>query len=293
MSESINQYGILVAVDGSAESDAALRWAAQEAVAREVPVTLMNVIEPVTVTWPVGYLDASFVTWQKDNAEHLLEQAQKTVQAESGENPPPQIHTEIRYSPAVPALADASKKAQMVVVGSRGMGTVGRALLGSVSHGLLHHAHCPVVVLRGDAPLANPGAPVLLGIDGSPASEAATAFAFEEASLRGAPLVALHAWSDLTAVPVAGIDWSAFEEDGREVLAERLAGWQERYPDVVVTRKVHYDRPSHWLIEESEHAQLVVVGSHGRGGFTGMLLGSVSSAVVQGAHVPVVVVRGR
>lgn len=91
--------------------------------------------------------------------------------------------------------------------------------------------------------------------------------------------------------PALGMDWHQYEAEGHEVLAERLAGWQEHYPDVHVRRRIVCDRPAHWLIEESEHAQLVVVGSHGRGGFTGMLLGSVSSAVAQSAKAPVIVVR--
>jgi nucleotide-binding universal stress UspA family protein len=132
---------------------------------------------------------------------------------------------------------------------------------------------------------------VLLGIDGSPASEAATALAFEEASQRGVELVALHAWSDVGAFPMLGMDWRESEAEGQELLAERLAGWQGQYPDFCVKRLLFCDKLSRWLLEDSEPARLVVVGSHGRGGFAGMLLGSVSSAVAQSARVPVVVVR--
>ena len=180
----------------------------------------------------------------------------------------------------------------MVVVGSRGMGAVGRAILSSVSSGLLHHAHCPVAVVHADeAQAPDHTSPVLLGIDGSPASEEATALAFDEASRRGVDLSALHAWSDVGVFPVLGMDWRQYEDEGHEVLGERLAGWQEQYPDVQLRRRIVCDRPARWLIDESQQAQLVIVGSHGRGGFTGMLLGSVSSAVAQAAKSPVIVVR--
>jgi nucleotide-binding universal stress UspA family protein len=196
------------------------------------------------------------------------------------------------YSSVVPALVDASKDAWMIVVGSQGLGALSRLLLGSVTMALIRHAHCPVAVIHSDesaAPDAN--APVLLGIDGSPASEAATTLAFDEASRRGVGLVTLHVWSDVGVFPVLGMDWRDRESEGQEILAERLAGWQERYPDVHVERLLFCDKPSQWLLKECERAQLVVVGSHGRGGFPGMLLGSVSSAVAQAAKVPVIVVR--
>lgn len=181
----------------------------------------------------------------------------------------------------------------MVVVGSQGLGTLGRLLLGSVTAGLLHHAHCPVAVVHSSAgatPDAN--APVLVGTDGSPASEAAIALAFDEASRRGVGLVALHAWSDVGVFPMLGMDWRD-EAEGHEILAERLAGFHEQYPGVHVKRTIVCDKPSRWLLEEAEHAQLVVLGSRGRGGFTGLLLGSVSSHVAQAATVPVIVTRGR
>jgi nucleotide-binding universal stress UspA family protein len=134
-------------------------------------------------------------------------------------------------------------------------------------------------------------APILVGIDGSPASEGATALAFDEASYRGVPLIALHAWSDVGVFPILGMDWRVYRDQGDEVLGERLAGWQERYPDVQVHRRLVCDVPARWLIDESKNAQLVVVGSRGRGGYAGLQLGSVSSAVVQSADVPVIVVR--
>jgi nucleotide-binding universal stress UspA family protein len=167
-------------------------------------------------------------------------------------------------------------------------------LLGSVATGLIHHAHCPVAVIHHEVSAQSRAAraPVLLGIDGSPASERATAVAFEEASLRAAGLVALHAWSDADMAHVPSMEWSAMQSAAEEILAERLAGWQERYPDVSVHRVVVYDRPATHLLDRSESAQLVVVGSHGRGGFAGMLLGSVSTAVAHAARAPVIVARG-
>ena len=134
-------------------------------------------------------------------------------------------------------------------------------------------------------------APVVVGIDGSPASESATAIAFDEASRRGVELVAMHSWSDFAVSELPGVEWSDLEKQANETLAEWLAGCQERYPDVTIRRVVVLDRPAHQLLKQSESAQLTVVGSHGRGGFAGMLLGSVSSAVAESARTPVIVAR--
>jgi nucleotide-binding universal stress UspA family protein len=197
----------------------------------------------------------------------------------------------VPYSSVVPTLIGASTRAQMIVMGSRGMGALGRFLLGSVSSGLARHAHCPVAIIHADGGSADDTAPVLVGVDGSTASEGAIELAFDEASRRGVDLVALHAWSDVGVFPILGMDWREYETQGAEVLAERLAGWQQDYPDVHVQRRLVCDKPAHWLIEESQHAQLVVVGSHGRGGFPGMLLGSVSSALAHCAKAPLIIVR--
>lgn len=294
MAEATTKYGLLVAVDGSAESDAAVQWAAREAVLRHAPITVMHVVAPVVVGWPVRHLQASFDESQEENARHVIGQAQKSLHASLGDAEPPEVRTEVQHGSVAGSLVSASRQAQLVVVGSRGMGAISRGLLGSVSSGLVHYAHCPVAVVHADqAHTADPTSPVLLGIDGSPASEAATSLAFEEASCRGVDLVALHAWSDVGVFPILGMDWHEYEDEGHEVLAERLAGWQEQYPDVHVRRRVVCDRPSHWLLDESTQAQLVVVGSRGRGGFKGMVLGSVSAAVAQQAKTPVIVVRSR
>jgi nucleotide-binding universal stress UspA family protein len=292
MSGNTHKFGVLVCVDGSAASDAAVAWGTREAIMRRLPITLFHAVSPVIVGWPVGQLYADMPDWQKDDAQRVIDQSRKALSASLGESAPPEIHTEMVYSSAVPALINASREAWIIVAGSQGLGALGRLLLGSVTTGLIHHAHCPVAVIHPDERAApDSSAAVLLGIDGSPASEAATALAFDEASRRGVELRAVHVWSDVGVFPVLGMDWRDREREGQEILAERLAGWQERYPDVRVERLLFCDKPSQWLLKQAEHAQLVVVGSHGRGGFPGMLLGSVSSAVVQAARVPVIVVR--
>ena len=292
MSAETAKYGILVAVDGSTESNAAIIWATREAALRRVPLTLLHAVAPIVVGWPVGELYKEMPDWQKDVADNVVAHARKTASEGFDGSEPPEIRAEVVYANVVSSLIEASMHAQLVVVGSQGVGGLGRLLLGSVSSALVHHAHCPVAVIRSDMDSGTDAdRPVLVGIDGSPASEAATAMAFDEASRRGADLLALHAWSDVGVFPVLGMDWRDRENQGQEVLAERLAGWQEQYPDVHVQRSVVCDTPAKWLLEASERAQLVVVGSRGRGGFPGMLLGSVSSAVVHSAKVPVIVVR--
>jgi nucleotide-binding universal stress UspA family protein len=154
------------------------------------------------------------------------------------------------------------------------------------------HGRSPVAVVRGPYPATGP---VVLGVDGSPAGEVAIGQAFEAASVRDATLTALLAWTPLLAgTPYADkvrVHWDEVEEEQRQLLAQRLAGWQEEYPDVAVDRRVVRERATKALIEASRGAQLVVVGSRGRGGFAGLLLGSTSQALVQHAACPLVVVR--
>ena len=296
MSTTTKHHGIIVCVDGSPTSAAAAEWAAHDAALRKMPLTVVNVLNPSTTTTLSGVpmpLPPEFTQWQQDAGRRILHDALTTVEEVTKLVGPLDVASESMVGPTVPILAEMSKDAEMVVVGSHGRGALARLLLGSVSTGLIHHAHCPVAVIPHQDPLKpHPSqAPVVVGIDGSAASDSATAIAFDEASRRGVELVALHAWSDTAMFEFRVPDWSAVRSEAEELLAERLAGWQERYPDVDVCRVVECDRPAHQLVEQSGSAQLVVVGSHGRGGFTGMLLGSVSTAVVHAARTPVIVAR--
>ncbi|PQD99734.1 universal stress protein [Mycobacterium sp. EPG1] len=292
MSTTSAPLGIVVGVDGSAASRVAIDWAARDAAMREVPLTLVHVLPSASMqSWVQVPLPAAFYEDERKEATRLLAEA-RTVVESAVPDAVPAITEKILSGQPVPTIADLSKNAAMVVVGSRGLGKWERRLLGSVSSGLVHHAHCPVAVVYDEDPLIpHPAqAPVVVGIDGSPASEHATAIAFDEACRRGVDLVAVHTWSD-AGYELPGTTWSEVQPEEDMLLAERLAGWQERYPDVTVHRVVRRDQPARRLLEEGAKAQLLVVGSHGRGGFAGMLLGSVGSQVVQSSRTPVIVAR--
>jgi nucleotide-binding universal stress UspA family protein len=261
---------------------------------RNLPLTIVHAnriseVAASVMVWPVGRVPEEVLHIQEENARAIISDAADTARKFAGDNKALEIEGEVFLGGAVPTLVDLSKDAQMIVVGRQGRTGLRGATMGSVSSGLVHHAHCPVAVIHDDAPPSD-RLPVLVGIDGSRSSENATAIAFDEASWRGVDLMALHVWGDAD-MSAFSMNWETVDASARKTVAERLAGWRDRYPDVNVRPLIEFERPAHQLLELADKAQLVVVGSHGRGGFAGMLLGSVSSAVVQAARIPVIVAR--
>ncbi|MEO6089422.1 MAG: universal stress protein [Umezawaea sp.] len=282
---------VVVGVDGSESSIAAVGWAVRECVRHRVPLRLVH-----AYVVPAGAYPDFFLT--KDEVREAFEEQGRAVlaaaqSAAGAAAPGVEVETAMVTGAVVPALVEESDNARMVVLGSQGLGGFTGLLVGSTAVGLSAHGRCPVVVVRGKP--AEDG-PVVVGVDGSPASEAAIRFAFEAASIRGVVLTAVMTWTDfIVDSPYSGvrlaIDWAQVEEAEQRLLAERLAGWQEKFPDVHVDRLVLRDRPVRALLRLAETAQLLVVGSRGHGGFGGMLLGSTSQALVYHTPCPLAVVR--
>jgi nucleotide-binding universal stress UspA family protein len=280
---------VVAGVDGSECALHAARWAAVEAARRRVLVRLVSAYE-----WPVGrHVGDSEVEFEHREVLRQVTRDRLDTAARATSAVAPGLEVErvaVWGSPARVLLRE-SAHAEPLVLGRRG-GLAG-LLTSSVADHLVTRAECPVVVVRQLAPDTppSPDAPVVVGVDGSPAGDAAVVFAFDTAARWEVPLVALHAWSDLTLDPrvAAVLDFDPVGE--RELLAERLAGWAGKYPEVPVHRRVVRDRPADALITLCEDARLVVVGSRGRGGLVGAVLGSVGRAVLHRAHCPVAVVR--
>lgn len=280
---------VVVGVDGSASSRQAVDWAVEEATRRNLPLHLL-------CAWHSDYAAetvAPLVPSMEDDSRSIVETAAAHAKAVS---PGLDVSTSIVHAQAASALIAVSRHADTVVVGSRGVAAVTEALLGSTSMQLAAYASCPVVVVR--KPVARGEVPrrVVVGVDGSDLSTEATGYAFEQASGRGLGLTVLHAWN--ANVYTSGVALSALVEPWDELVAEQdritsqaVARWTETYPNVEVHTRVVQGRPVDVLVDASESAELVVVGSRGRGGFRGLLLGSVSRSVLHRAPCPVAVVR--
>ncbi|BDT91601.1 universal stress protein [Nocardia sputorum] len=285
---------ILAAVDGSASSYQAVAWAAAEAALHRRALHIITSMAIPTGFGPGISMGEADLEWMRRDGERILTEAARVARTASPGDEPA-ITTEVSFELVIPLLIERSAQARMLVVGSRGLGAFQRGLLGSVSTATTHHAHCPVAVIHGISAIDAVSArqPVLVGVDGTANSVPAVELAFEEASRRKVDLVALHAWSDTSGLDVPVRGWDGARESAEAMLAENLAGWSELYPDVAVLRIVTADRPARSLLEESANTQLVVVGTHGRGGFASTVLGSTSNALLHSIDVPMIVVRSR
>jgi len=281
---------VVVGVDGSGSAYRAVEWAAAEAARRGVALRLVSAFSWTTSDHPVRH-DGRVAQYR----DQLLEAARHGLSraARIAEDTSPGIETapQVEIGAPIEVLGSEARRAQLLVLGDRGLGGVTGLVLGSVAVALAARGACPVVIVRGET--RNTDGPVVVGTDGSPVSEAALGFAFDAAAVRGAELVALHAWSP-TAVDKAlepMMDWDAVADEEDAVLAERLSGWGQKYPQITVRRSVVRDGAARALVDASRGAQLVVVGSRGRGNAAGLLLGSVSHGVLHAAHCPVAIVR--
>ncbi|GAB3207352.1 universal stress protein [Marinactinospora thermotolerans] len=292
---------VIVGVDGSDSSRYALEWSAHEAQLRGLGLRIVAAAQAPEREGPFGDLlrrrDEEQSSLLRD-AQALLDYAREWILRIYPELTVDTLLAEKRPAEALLEAASAPGAAA-VVVGSRGLGSIASALVGSVGVDLAAHAPVPVVILPKKHETAQGvRGRVIVGVDGSEKGQRAIAFAFAEAARRGARLVALSAWQPMTAFastmgPIPGevFDDESVEQATRTALDEALAPARAEHPEVEVEPKTVRAHPVVALLEEACPADLIVVGSRGRGGFAGLLLGSVSQAVLHGATGPVAIVR--
>ncbi|TCP47897.1 nucleotide-binding universal stress UspA family protein [Tamaricihabitans halophyticus] len=279
---------IVVGVDGSRSAVSAVRWAADAARLRDAPLAIVHCYTVPTAGYP------DFVTTLHELREGIRARGEQwlaeatTTAREVGPNL--RVHTELREAQPVPLLLAMAHDAQLVVLGSHGLGGFTGMLLGSTAQALAAHGNTPVAVIRHELVSTPPApGPIVVGLDGSPASETALGLAFEEARLRATGLTAVRVWRG--PMPGGSAESGLRDAETRRELAHQLDGWRDKYPEVAIDQVTVRGRPAPTLLRYAEHAQLVVVGSRGRGGFRGLLLGSTSNSLLHHARCPVLVAR--
>lgn len=287
---------VVAGIDGSGSAGRAAVWAAGEAARRGLTLRLVHVYSVPLVRVPAVLPSAEAIRsgFEKRGTDWLAEARDAVVRR----YPDLAVETEVREGSPVAALIHESRSATMIVLGSRGLGGFTGLMVGSTAVALAQHGHCPIVVARGKKPDDAPPetGPVVVGTDGSAWSDAALAYAFDEAASRGTDLTVVRVWNEivdhgaLRAHPLA-VDPAEIETAERKAAEEQLAPWRDRFPELPVETVVVRDRPVRALLGFGARAQLLVVGSRGRGGFGGMVLGSTSQALVAHSECPVMVVR--
>jgi nucleotide-binding universal stress UspA family protein len=281
---------VVVGVDGSDSALRAVSWGAAEAVRRQVRLRLVIAFERTRSDVRGDDIRGS----SEAVGEVLLDRARKRLAeaAEAAHREAPHVELDLQLVVGHPCrvLSAEGAMADIVVIGDSGAGAGAPA--GSVAVGLAVQAPCTVVVVRGPALSAPASLPVVVGVDGV-GGDAMIAFAFAAAASRSVPLVAVRTWSDLTVEPevAAQLDWDTIEAGTRHLLSGQLEGWAQKYPDVAVELVVTRDRPALALLQQAAKAQLLVIGAGGRGDYAGLLLGSVSHALLHRSPCPVAVIR--
>ncbi|MEQ7004771.1 universal stress protein [Actinopolymorpha sp. B17G11] len=284
----VDSRPVVVGADGSEAALDAVTWAAREAAFRHVTLRIVHAF-----AWPM--LNVPTVLWQEGqeaamhaHAELVLAEAEKVARSVA---PALDVSTEVVTEMALPLLLTASRHAAYVVVGTSGVGALADAVAGSPTVELVAKSHAPVVVVRGTPSPDRAEGLVVVGVDGSPQSAAAVEVGTKEAALRGGRLMVVHVSRH---GPAARLRRMLARTPADLTLTGRaLTGWRREYPDLPVEERVATGHPAGVLVDLSERASLVVVGTRGRGGFTGMLLGSTSQALLHHARCPVIVVAHR
>ncbi|WP_336115675.1 universal stress protein [Streptomyces sp. PTD9-10] len=291
MSPSGERRPIVVGVDPDTSRQTALAWAADEAARRGLPLRPVHVEGVPTRGYRGREVPPSWEGWNEslhEAGKQVLEEAANFVGARH-----PQVEVDALLAEGDPVwvLREQSRDATAVVLGSRHLSR-GQEVFGSASVAVpvMAHAHCPVVVVPEPEHVAQEPAYYVVGVDGSEHSAAAVDVAFEAAALRGAQLRALYVWQP---GPLRIFDEYAPQQEARRLLSETVAGRHDRYPEVELHHELVVGHPVQVLTDASAHALGLVVGTRGHGGFTGMLLGSVSQGVLHHAGCPVIVVPPR
>ncbi|WP_181804161.1 universal stress protein [Streptomyces shenzhenensis] len=279
---------IVVGVDPDVTQRLALAWAADEADRRGLPLRLVHAREVPPAGYRTAELAPAWETWDealRTLGTRTLELAEAFVR---DRRPEVEVSVLLVAGDAAPVLRGQAREAAALVLGSRHLTAVQelpRSL--SVAVPVVACAHCPVIVVREAEHVTRQPPFLVVGVDGSPDSEAAVDYAFQEAASRGAGLRALYVWHP----PLLGaLDEQAARQECLRLLSETVAGRAAAYPDVELHHEVVRGHPVKVLTEASAHALGLVVGSRGLGGFTGLLLGSVSQGVLHHALCPVMVV---
>ncbi|MFA1541781.1 universal stress protein [Actinomadura monticuli] len=283
---------IIVGTDGSEPSLLAVDWAAGEAARRGASLHVVYVVTP----WLFDVPDDPGAAQVRERMLHDGRGIVDVGAARAAERAPGlRVTGEQAGGQPAKVLIERARDAIMLVTGARGRGGLAGLVLGSTAMQVTAHAPGPAVVVRAHEPSEH--GEIVLGVDGSPAGAGAIGFAFEEASVRGARLRALLAWTHPVSTGPGDMlplvyDREILAGDARRLLAESLAGWRSKYPEVEVVAEAVRGRPGSVLTEASARADLLVVGSRGHGGFAGLLLGSVGQAMLHRAHSPVAIVHG-
>ncbi|MFJ3824906.1 universal stress protein [Streptomyces nodosus] len=279
-----DQRPIVVGIDPDPAKRMALAWAADEAARRAVPLRLVHA-EGVPTP---GYEVPSWQEWNQalhEAGERVLKDAVSFAETRQ-----PRVEVSGLLAEGSPAwvLGEQSHGATAVVLGSQHLGRLEEAFgSASIAVPVLAHSRCPVVVVPEPERIERQSAYYVVGVDGSPQAAAAVDVAFAEAALRGAALRALHVWQP---GPLRITDEQEAQREWSRILSEAVAGRGAAYHGVEVHQEVVVGHPVQALTEASADALGLVVGTRGHGGFTGMLVGSVSQGVLRHARCPVIAV---